>query len=173
MGPTPRLFYLSAVKQEIDRNEDMLRSCLRAVDSLAKLPNAAQVPLFKHFMDSVVLGPALKVRGWVLIALLHASETGTVGEARPVGPPLARPLSLRCKTCRCASPEPSPLSFPTRRSFFFLLFSVPPLPAAGQVPRYQGREAGGGGGCHGHCLMQMPMPVAAAESAVRQTAGSG
>jgi hypothetical protein len=51
------------VKQEIDRNEDMLRSCLRAVDSLAKLPNAAQVPPFKQFMDSVVLGPALKVGG--------------------------------------------------------------------------------------------------------------
>ena len=54
-----------AVKQEIDRNEDMLRSCLRAVDSLAKLPNAAQVPPFKQFMDSVVLGPALKVGGWL------------------------------------------------------------------------------------------------------------
>ena len=32
-----------AVKQEVDRNEDMLRSCLRAVDALAKLPNAMQV----------------------------------------------------------------------------------------------------------------------------------
>ncbi|PSC76088.1 cullin-associated NEDD8-dissociated 1 isoform B [Micractinium conductrix] len=49
-----------AVKQEIDRNEDMLRSCLRAVDALAKLPNAAQVAPFKQFMDSVVLGPTLK-----------------------------------------------------------------------------------------------------------------
>ena len=34
---------LCAVKQEIDRNEDMLRSCLRAVDALAKMPNAQQV----------------------------------------------------------------------------------------------------------------------------------
>jgi hypothetical protein len=44
-------------------NEDMLRSCLRAVHSLAKLPNAAEVPRFKLFMGSVVLSPALKVRG--------------------------------------------------------------------------------------------------------------
>lgn len=49
-----------AVKQEIDRNEDMLRSCLRAIDALAKLPNASQVAPFKQFMDSVVMGPALK-----------------------------------------------------------------------------------------------------------------
>jgi len=34
-----------AVKQEIDRNEDMLRSCLRAIDALAKLPNAQQASL--------------------------------------------------------------------------------------------------------------------------------
>lgn len=39
----PPLGPLSAVKQEVDRNEDMLRSCLRAVDALAKLPNAQQV----------------------------------------------------------------------------------------------------------------------------------
>lgn len=32
-----------AVKQEVDRNEDMLRSCLRAIDALAKLPSAMQV----------------------------------------------------------------------------------------------------------------------------------
>ncbi|KAL4425586.1 hypothetical protein ABPG75_009602 [Micractinium tetrahymenae] len=49
-----------AVKQEIDRNEDMLRSCLRAIDALAKLPNAMQVAPFKQFMESVVLGPAIK-----------------------------------------------------------------------------------------------------------------
>ncbi|KAI3438734.1 hypothetical protein D9Q98_001153 [Chlorella vulgaris] len=49
-----------AVKQEVDRNEDMLRSCLRAVDALAKLPSAQQVPLFKQFLDGVVLQAPLK-----------------------------------------------------------------------------------------------------------------
>lgn len=49
-----------AVKQEIDRNEDMLRSCLRAVDALAKMPNAQQVAPFKQFLDGVVMGPLLK-----------------------------------------------------------------------------------------------------------------
>lgn len=39
----------------------MLRSCLRAVDALAKMPAAAQVPAFKQFMDAVVQGPLLKV----------------------------------------------------------------------------------------------------------------
>ncbi len=104
---------MCAVKQEIDRNEDMLRSCLRAVDALAKMPNAqqvsegkgkgageggwltargssqavftaelsascfasagsqaaptrpvcvSQVAPFKQFLDSVVMGPLLKVR---------------------------------------------------------------------------------------------------------------
>jgi hypothetical protein len=50
-----------AVKQEVDRNEDMLRSCLRCVDALAKMPAAAQAPAFKQFMEGLVLGPALKV----------------------------------------------------------------------------------------------------------------
>lgn len=48
------------MKQEVDRNEDMLRSCLRAVDSLARIPAAASSPAFKQFMDTLVLGPALK-----------------------------------------------------------------------------------------------------------------
>ena len=44
--------------QEVDRNEDMLRSCLRAVDALARVPNALAVPQFKALMDNVVcVGP--------------------------------------------------------------------------------------------------------------------
>ena len=41
--PCPCPCERTAVKQEVDRNEDMLRSCLRAVDSLARLPAAQQV----------------------------------------------------------------------------------------------------------------------------------
>ena len=43
-----------AVKQERDRHDDLLRSCLRAVDALANLPNAMSVPAFKGFMEGVV-----------------------------------------------------------------------------------------------------------------------
>lgn len=43
-----------AVKQEKDRHDDLLRSCLKAVDALASLPNAMSVPAFKGFMEGVV-----------------------------------------------------------------------------------------------------------------------
>lgn len=43
-----------AVKQEKDRHDDLLRSCLRAVDALANMPNAMSVPAFQGFMESVV-----------------------------------------------------------------------------------------------------------------------
>jgi len=43
-----------AVKQERDRHDDLLKSCLRAVDALSNLPNAMSVPAFKGFMEGVV-----------------------------------------------------------------------------------------------------------------------
>lgn len=52
-----------AVKQEIDRHEDLLRSCLRAVDALMRVPNALSVPAFKAFMETVIAGqPEMKER---------------------------------------------------------------------------------------------------------------
>ena len=52
-----------AVQQEVDRNEDLLRSCLRAIHSLSKLPGAAGVAGWKAFMEGVVTGPeAMRVR---------------------------------------------------------------------------------------------------------------
>uniref|UniRef100_A0A7S3QNX2 TATA-binding protein interacting (TIP20) domain-containing protein n=1 Tax=Dunaliella tertiolecta TaxID=3047 RepID=A0A7S3QNX2_DUNTE len=44
-----------AVKQEVDRHEDMLRSCLRAVDALAHLPGIQACGPFQAFMRRVVL----------------------------------------------------------------------------------------------------------------------
>ena len=51
-----------AVKQEVDRNEDMLRACLRAVDALARLPGAAGVGAFTALMESVVNAGPMKER---------------------------------------------------------------------------------------------------------------
>ncbi|GLI69131.1 hypothetical protein VaNZ11_013686 [Volvox africanus] len=50
-----------AVKQEIDRHEDMLRSCLRCVDALEHVPGSDNNPAFQNFLRKIVLGtPALK-----------------------------------------------------------------------------------------------------------------
>lgn len=58
----PRLAHFPAVKQEVDRHEDLIRSTLRAVDAVNALPEADHSPAWKAFMDSYVLTPAMKVR---------------------------------------------------------------------------------------------------------------
>lgn len=52
---------MSAVKQEIDRNDDMLRSCFRAVAALDGLPGSNNVPAWSAFMKTVVHSPELEV----------------------------------------------------------------------------------------------------------------
>ena len=39
-----------AVKQEVDRNEDMLRSCLRAIDALNQISSVETCTKFGTFM---------------------------------------------------------------------------------------------------------------------------
>ena len=51
-----------AVRQEIDRNEDMLRSCLRAVDALERLDGSNDAVGFKTFLDTVVKSDQLKAK---------------------------------------------------------------------------------------------------------------
>ena len=51
-----------AVTQEIDRNKDLQRSCLRAVAALASLPGAMDNPAFKAFMDQTVKAEDMKQR---------------------------------------------------------------------------------------------------------------
>lgn len=52
-----------AVKQEVDRNEDMLRSCLRAVDAIDRLPDAEKSAPWRSYMNNVVLGnPHMQAR---------------------------------------------------------------------------------------------------------------
>jgi cullin-associated NEDD8-dissociated protein 1 len=49
-----------AVRQEVDRNEDMIRSCLRSVESLDRLDGSQDVGSFRSFMDTVILGGNIK-----------------------------------------------------------------------------------------------------------------
>eukprot|EP00884_Botryococcus_braunii_P010434 jgi/Botrbrau1/19392/Bobra.0338s0022.1 len=44
-----------AVKQEMDRNEDMLRSCLRAVEAVQSIPNSEACASFRSLIQTVVL----------------------------------------------------------------------------------------------------------------------
>ena len=48
-----------AVRQEVDRNEDMLRSCLRAVDALDRIEGSNGIIGFKTFLQNVVLSDAM------------------------------------------------------------------------------------------------------------------
>ena len=50
-----------AVKQEIDRNEDLIRSCLRAVAALDALPGSREVQAWDGLMTSLIGGPGFKV----------------------------------------------------------------------------------------------------------------
>jgi len=49
-----------AVRQEVDRNEDMIRSCLRSIESLDRLEGSQDVGPFRSFMDTVVLSGHIK-----------------------------------------------------------------------------------------------------------------
>ncbi|EFJ52089.1 hypothetical protein VOLCADRAFT_79240 [Volvox carteri f. nagariensis] len=65
-----------AVKQEIDRHEDMLRSCLRCVDALEHVPGSDNNVAFQNFLRKVVLAtPALKEK-YVAIQRERAEAEG-------------------------------------------------------------------------------------------------
>eukprot|EP00195_Chlamydomonas_chlamydogama_P007020 CAMPEP_0202892974 /NCGR_PEP_ID=MMETSP1392-20130828/2632_1 /ASSEMBLY_ACC=CAM_ASM_000868 /TAXON_ID=225041 /ORGANISM="Chlamydomonas chlamydogama, Strain SAG 11-48b" /LENGTH=1235 /DNA_ID=CAMNT_0049577131 /DNA_START=157 /DNA_END=3864 /DNA_ORIENTATION=- len=49
-----------AVKQEVDRHEDMLRSCLRAVDAVNRIPAIDTCAPFQAFMKRTVMAGPLK-----------------------------------------------------------------------------------------------------------------
>ncbi|KAG2450178.1 hypothetical protein HYH02_000280 [Chlamydomonas schloesseri] len=69
-----------AVKQEIDRHEDMLRSCLRCVDSLAHVPGADSNAAFQGFLRKVVLAtPALKDKYALVQRERLEAEAGAAG----------------------------------------------------------------------------------------------
>lgn len=63
-----------AVKQEVDRNEDMLRSCLRAVDTLARLPGSAGVVAFKQFLEGTVNAGPMKERYAAIVSERRQAE---------------------------------------------------------------------------------------------------
>ena len=64
-----------AVKQEVDRNEDMIRSCLRAIDVLDHLDGSHEVIAFHNFMDKVVNAGTLKDKYAAIIRERKQIET--------------------------------------------------------------------------------------------------
>ncbi|GBF96436.1 hypothetical protein Rsub_09235 [Raphidocelis subcapitata] len=67
-----------AVKQEIDRHEESLRSCLRAVDALDRLPGSSSVPRWPEFMRRTPGGAALRDK---LAAVRAEREEAAAGAA--------------------------------------------------------------------------------------------
>lgn len=44
-----------ALTTQVDRNEDMIRSCLRAIEAVNRIPNVNSCAPFKQFMTRTVL----------------------------------------------------------------------------------------------------------------------
>lgn len=44
---------------QVDRNDDMLRSCLRAIDAISRIPDADSVAPFKSLLQNIVRGGLL------------------------------------------------------------------------------------------------------------------
>lgn len=65
--------------EQVDRNEDMLRSCLRAVDALNRIPNASSCAPFQRFMDTLVAGPL--AQRYAAVKAERAEAEGAVPDA--------------------------------------------------------------------------------------------
>ena len=65
------------MKQEIDRNEDLLRSCLRAVAAVDKLEGAAENEAWAKFMETKVMSEKIKPK----YAAIKAEAKAGVGGA--------------------------------------------------------------------------------------------
>lgn len=63
--------YIHPCTPQVDRHEDMLRSCLRAVDALAQLPGITACAPFVALMRRVVMASPIKV-GRAASALMRA-----------------------------------------------------------------------------------------------------
>ncbi len=84
-----------AVKQEVDRNEDMLRSCLRAISAINTLSGAVGVQAFKQFMEEKVNGGPMKEKYAAILAEKRQAEGrgGVHGGVGAAGGPDAMDLS--------------------------------------------------------------------------------
>jgi len=70
-----------AVKQEIERNEEMMRGALRCVVALARIPNAEVNPRFEEFMRTTIRSPEYVERYNVVKSEAEHAELNTVGLA--------------------------------------------------------------------------------------------
>ncbi len=55
MSFTSRLVLEIRLLSQVDRNEDMIRSALRSVDAISRIPNVDACVPFKQLMQTVVL----------------------------------------------------------------------------------------------------------------------
>lgn len=65
--------------EQVDRNEDMLRSCLRAVDALNRIPNSSSCAPFQRFMDTLGTGPL--AQRYAAVKAERAEAEGAVPDA--------------------------------------------------------------------------------------------
>ncbi|KAK9816878.1 hypothetical protein WJX72_006469 [[Myrmecia] bisecta] len=65
-----------AVKQELDRHEDMVRSCLRAIEALNSIPDVETCVPFKQFMDATVMTGTMAVKYKAIVAERAEAEGG-------------------------------------------------------------------------------------------------
>lgn len=63
-----------AVRQEVDRNEDMLRSCLRAVDALDRIDGSHGIIGFKTFLQNIVQSDSIAPKFRAIIKERNQTE---------------------------------------------------------------------------------------------------
>ncbi len=63
-----------AVRQEVDRNEDMLRSCLRAVDALDRIDGSHGIIGFKTFLQNIVQSDSIAPKYRAIIKERNQTE---------------------------------------------------------------------------------------------------
>lgn len=65
-----------SVDAQVDRNEDMIRSCLRAIEAVNHIPNMNSCTPFKQFMSRTVLAGTMAAK-YATIKEERAEAEGT------------------------------------------------------------------------------------------------
>lgn len=66
----------SSINVQVDRNEDMVRSCLRGIEAVNRIPNVNSCAQFKQFMSRTVLTGAMAAK-YNMIKEERAEAEGT------------------------------------------------------------------------------------------------
>jgi len=63
-----------AVKQQVERNEEMIRSALRSIAAIAKIPNVDSVTKFDEFLKQTILVPGPLAEKYAAIVAEESSS---------------------------------------------------------------------------------------------------